>query len=92
MMRLKSFADNQDGTTAIEYALMAGLLSCALMAGSLVLSDPAAQMYNSMAKLTSKTNSVFAVQPAAGPEVLDQTGNRGGEGDGSWVVETVGLR
>ena len=66
----KSLIRNQEGTTAIEYALVAGVLSCAVLAGGLALRDPATEMYNRMAQLTSKTNSVFAIQPAAGPRVI----------------------
>ena len=65
MVSLRSLSLNQEGTTPIEYGLMAGLLCCAILIGSHALREPVTEMYDEM---VSKTNSVFAVQPAAGPQ------------------------
>jgi Flp pilus assembly pilin Flp len=65
MVSLKSLSRNQEGATLIEYGLMAGLLGCAILVGSHALREPVTEMYD---QFTSKTNSVFAVQPAAGPK------------------------
>jgi len=66
MISLKSFSRNQEGSTAIEYGLMAGLLGGAILVGIHTLREPVTEMYDQFA---SKTNNVFAVQPAAGPSL-----------------------
>ena len=70
MVSLRSLLRHQEGATPIEYGLVAGLLCCAILVGSHALHEPVTKMYDEMA---SKTNNVFAVQPAAGPKRMTVT-------------------
>ncbi len=45
MKSVASLARHQEGTTAIEYAFIAGVLSIAVLAGSLLLSEQITLLY-----------------------------------------------
>lgn len=48
MHPLKALFDDQNGTTAIQYALIAGVLSVAVLAGSLALRGEITTLYEGM--------------------------------------------
>ncbi|MGI9511044.1 MAG: hypothetical protein ACR2QJ_17025 [Geminicoccaceae bacterium] len=64
MISLEDFLYDQTGVAAIQYALVAGVLSLAVLAGSLALREPLINMYDGMA---NQANDALLVQPAAGP-------------------------
>ena len=64
MDQLKSLFGNQGGVAAIQYALVAGVLSLVVLAGSLALRGSVIDLYDDMA---SQANDALAVEPAAGP-------------------------
>lgn len=64
MESLKSLICDQEGVAAIQYALVAGVLSLVVLAGSLALREPIIDLYDDMA---NQANDALAVQPAAGP-------------------------
>jgi|GEM_PF-7061638 len=68
MIFLKSFAGDQKGTSAIQYALVAGVLSLAVLAGSLSLRGSIVDLYEVVA---DNANDALAIQVAAAP-VPDQ--------------------
>lgn len=53
MILLKRFFSNQKGTTAIQYALVAGVLSLAVLTGSLALRGSIIGLYDDVANEAS---------------------------------------
>ena len=64
MESLKRMLCDQEGTAAIQYALVAGVLCLVVFAGSLALRESIIDLYGDMA---SQANDALGVQPAAGP-------------------------
>lgn len=58
------FLVDQNGAAAIQYAVVAGVLTLAVLAGSLALRGSVTDLYQGMA---SQANEALDVQPAAGP-------------------------
>lgn len=64
-----SFARDQKGTTAIQYALIAGVLSLAVLTGSLALRGSTIDLYDSMAnEANGALISAAVAQPQAEAE------------------------
>ena len=64
MISPEDILSDQEGIAAIQYALVAGVLSLAVLAGSLALREPIIDLYDGMA---NQANDALVVQPAAGP-------------------------
>ncbi|MDH3662496.1 MAG: Flp family type IVb pilin [Alphaproteobacteria bacterium] len=64
MDRRTSFFDDQGGVAAIQYALVAGVLSLVVLACSLALREPLIELYHDMA---SQANDALIVEPATEP-------------------------
>ena len=60
----KKFIGNQDGAAAVQYALVAGFMSLAALAGSLTLREPVIDLYTQMA---GQANGALVEQSAAAP-------------------------
>lgn len=56
------FLANRSGATAIEYALIAGLISIAIIVGATFLGERLGEMYDNLA------NSFVGVEGSEGPE------------------------
>lgn len=57
MHLLKALSDDQHGTTAIQYALIAGVLSVAVLAGSLALRGEITALYEGMGEQANQALS-----------------------------------
>ena len=64
MLSIEELLSDEEGVAAVQYALVAGVLCLAVLAGSLALREPIIDLYDGMA---SQANGALAVQPAAGP-------------------------
>ena len=65
MTLLNDLLRDQTGAAAIQYALVIGVLTVAVLAGSLALRGPLIDLYDGMA---TEANGALAGQPAAGSE------------------------
>ena len=64
MIWLKDLFCDQEGAAAIQYALVAGILSLAVLTGGLMLRESVVDLYTQM---SSQTNDALSGQPAAEP-------------------------
>ncbi len=64
MVSFDNIFSNQEGAAAVQYALVAGFMSLAALAGSLTLREPVIDLYTQM---SSEANSALTGQPAAMP-------------------------
>jgi len=64
MISLKNLLTDQKGTAAIQYALVAGVMSLAVLAGSLALRGSVIDLYDGM---VTSASSALTGQPATGP-------------------------
>ncbi len=62
MTLLKGFFCDQKGSAAIQYALVAGVLSLAVLIGGITLRGSVVDLYTQM---SSQANGALAGQPAA---------------------------
>ncbi|MEM7044670.1 MAG: Flp family type IVb pilin [Pseudomonadota bacterium] len=65
MNLLRAFQSDQRGAAAVQYALVAGVLSLVVLAGSLAMRGSIVDLYDTMA---AQANDALQVEPAAGPE------------------------
>ncbi|MGI9505364.1 MAG: hypothetical protein ACR2RE_20185 [Geminicoccaceae bacterium] len=64
MILLKSLVSDQNGTSAIQYAFVAGILGLAVLAGSLALRGSIIDLYDGMA---DQANGALEVDVKAPP-------------------------
>ncbi|MEZ5932982.1 MAG: hypothetical protein R3F54_13690 [Alphaproteobacteria bacterium] len=64
MVCSKGIGSDQNGAAAAHYALMSGLVSLVVLAGSLALREPIIALYDVMA---DQANGALAVEPTAVP-------------------------
>ena len=64
MVSPEEILSDQKGVAAVQYALVAGVLSLVVLAGSLALREPVIDLYDGMA---NQANGALAVQPSTGP-------------------------
>lgn len=64
MITLKGFFHDQQGAAAIQYALVAGILSLAVLLGGFALREQVVDLYTQM---SNQANGALAGQPAAQP-------------------------
>ncbi|NJO38677.1 MAG: hypothetical protein HC871_15065 [Rhizobiales bacterium] len=62
MVWLKGIGSDQHGAAAVQYSLVAGVMSLAVLAGSLALRTQVIDLYDVMAK---QANAALTVEPAA---------------------------
>lgn len=64
MALLKGFFCDQEGAAAIQYALVAGVLTLVVLAGSLALREPLIDLY---AQMSDQANGALTGQSATAP-------------------------
>jgi Flp pilus assembly pilin Flp len=64
MASLQWLIHDQSGDSAIQYALVAGILSVIVLAGSLALREPIIDLYT---QVGDKAGAALKAEPAAGP-------------------------
>lgn len=70
MTLLESLLRDESGVAAVQHALVIGVVTLAVLAGSLALRGPLANLYDGMA---NQANGALVAQPAG----EDQVGNGG---------------
>ncbi len=63
MILLKSLVSDQNGTSAIQYAFLAGILGLAVLAGSLALQGSIVDLYDGMANQANSALDVDVKDP-----------------------------
>lgn len=63
MILLKSFASDQKGAAAIQYAFVTAILGLAVLAGSLMLRGSIVDLYDGMATSANNALAVEATPP-----------------------------
>lgn len=63
MASLQRLVHDQAGDSAVQYALVAGILSVIVLAGSLALREPIIDLYTDMG---DKAGEALSVEPTAG--------------------------
>lgn len=64
MTSLKNIVSHQGGAAAVQYALVAGFMALATLAGSLILREPVIDLYTQM---SSQASDALTGSSAAGP-------------------------
>ena len=60
MESLRAFVKREDGASAIEYALIAGIMAAVVIAGITILGDGVVELFEDIAdKLTGSTDTEF---------------------------------
>ena len=64
MSHMRALLSDQRGDSAIQYALVAGLLAVVVLAGSIALREPLVGLYTDVA---DQAGGALTTEPAAGP-------------------------